>query len=528
MTQDDRGDFQTPPELVRLVLATLARRNRSWTRMLEPTCGAGNFIAGCLSEARWDMEIQGIEVQPGYVEQATVLGAGAANSTVTIHTADIFLVRLDRDLCWRRTGPLLVVGNPPWVTNAQLGRQSSANRPTRSNVKQLAGLAAMTGASNFDSAEAIWLQLIHELAAEQPTIALLCKTAVARQVLAFCAQTKAPIQRATIHPIDARRWFRAAVDACLFTLDLGQGDACYEAAVYPDLQSTTPSGLWTVRHGQVVAHTGHIPDSRSFDGVSPLVWRQGIKHDAARIVELTMDTVGTLTNKAQEAVDVEPAYVFPLLKSSDLGGKRKTTIQRRIIVPQRAFGHETAGLRFAAPHLWDYLQAHADDFLRRKSSIYRRQPPFAYFGLGAYTFAPFKVAISGLYKSTRFHAVSPRNGRPVIFDDTCYLLPCETAWEAALLTAMLNDPLCQAFLQRIIFWDAKRPITKRVLQRIDLRALYDTLDWPALVRQAATVADHLGADQLCPLAAKPPTFDAAMAALAPSVPVAVQPALFAD
>ncbi|RMG70899.1 MAG: hypothetical protein D6711_16350 [Chloroflexi bacterium] len=37
--------------------------------------------------------------------------------------------------------------------------------------------------------------------------------------------------------------------------------------------------------------------------------------------------------------------------------------------------------------------------------------------------------------------------------------------------SILNHPQTQQFLNQIIFWDAKRPITKKVLNRIDIAAL---------------------------------------------------------
>ena len=65
-------------------------------------------------------------------------------------------------------------------------------------------------------AEAVWLKLIGELADRAPTIALLCKTSVARRILERANRTRLPIASASIHRLDAARWFGAAVDACLF------------------------------------------------------------------------------------------------------------------------------------------------------------------------------------------------------------------------------------------------------------------------------------------------------------------------
>ena len=55
-----------------------------------------------------------------------------------------------------------------------------------------------------------------------------------------------------------------------------------------------------------------------------------------------------------------------------------------------------------------------------------------------------------------------------MLDDTCYFLPCSSAQEAAVLTALCNDPITLAFLGSASFKSAKRPVTKALLQRIDL------------------------------------------------------------
>jgi len=68
----------------------------------------------------------------------------------------------------------------------------------------------MTGASNFDLAEAVWLKLLSELGHEQPTIALLCKIAVARRVIAWAHEQRMTFRLAEVYGIDGRRWFGAA------------------------------------------------------------------------------------------------------------------------------------------------------------------------------------------------------------------------------------------------------------------------------------------------------------------------------
>ena len=645
----DLGDFQTPNSLVTAVLEYLCPVGKPWPRVLEPTCGSGNFITGLLELQPPPREIQGIELQTMHFDWARKTAEQHTGSRVTIHKANIFQLNLARDLVWTEKGPLLVVGNPPWITNSELGALDSHNLPPKTNMKGLRGIDALTGESNFDITEYIWLKLLHELAHEQPTIALLCKTTVARKVLQYASAASLPIRNASIHRIDAKKYFGAAVEACLFRVELGSDERRCEATVYPSLTATEPESVigivgkrlvsnidsharWAFADGvcpltwrQGLKHDAaaimeltqsseglrnrlgesnfditeyiwlkllhelaheqptiallckttvarkvlqyasaaslpirnasiHRIDAKKYfgaaveaclfrvelgsderrceatvypsltatepesvigivgkrlvsnidsharwafaDGVCPLTWRQGLKHDAAAIMELTQSSEG-LRNRLGELVDVESDYVYPLLKGSDVFHGRHSNPLLSVIVPQRRLGDDTRQLETIAPKLWRYLAAHIDVFERRKSSIYRGQPPFALFGIGDYSFTMYKVAVSGFYKAPRFRAMGPAYGKPVILDDTCYFIPCRSAVQAALLSALLNYPACLELIHSMIFYDSKRPVTKKLLQRIDLKSLLDRIDQKALLNRAEVEFKHLSKDEAC-------------------------------
>jgi hypothetical protein len=59
----------------------------------------------------------------------------------------------------------------------------------------------------------------------------------------------------------------------------------------------------------------------------------------------------------------------------------------------------------------------------------------------------------------------------VVFDDTCYFLACSSGEEATVLADLLNSDLASEFFHAFVFWDAKRPITVELLDRLDLAAL---------------------------------------------------------
>jgi hypothetical protein len=515
------GDFQTPSALVTQILQFLGPIGERWPRVLEPTCGNGQFIQGVLTQRSLPREIQAIEIQQSHWQAAQVLIAatGAADVHVELTCADVFSIDLARDLRWSTPGPLLVIGNPPWVTNSELGRLASPHRPPRRNVKDLPGLEARTGSANFDVAEAVWLKLIFELADQAPTIALLCKTSVARNVVQFLRRGSLPIASASIRRIDAARWFHAAVDACLFCVTIGRSDPGLRVPVFGSLDAERPETIMGIVGGKLVADCDAHAHWSFADGTCPLTWRQGLKHDAAAVMELHRPgrtregeppgeprsvqagpgprppTIGAgrhsrdrdtshWRNKDNEIVDVESEFVYPLVKGADLTRPPGSAIERAVVVTQQRIGQDTTSLAHEAPRLWRYLAAHEAWFKKRRSSIYRGQPPFAIFGIGPYSFAPFKLAIAGFHRSPVFRVLGPAQGRPVMLDDTCYFLPCSTAEEAAVLGAICNDPIALGLIATITLREAKRPVTKALLQRLDLAAIVERADRRSLLDRA--------------------------------------------
>jgi len=466
------GDFQTPRELVQDILRILTSIRPKWERVLEPTCGQGNFITEILRSDLEPSEIIGIELQDHYVEKAKrAVNQIGANAKVRIIKGSIFDINV-RKLPWKSEGPLLVIGNPPWVTNSEIGALQGNNLPEKSNFKGMRGIEAITGSSNFDIAEFIWLKLIEELQREETTIALLCKTSVVRNVLLHSQEAKLGISRARMYRIDAKKWFGAAVDACLFVLHTGDSSQAYEVEVFESLSASHPTKTMGFVNGQFVADMASYKAVSFVEGATPIEWRQGIKHDAAKIMELIHDGRNWL-NSLGERVEVEDEYVYPLIKGSDVRrfAQGIDIPKRGVIVPQKEVHEDTKRLAFSAPRLWAYLERHNARFNARKSSIYKNKPPYSVFGIGSYSFAKYKVIVSGLYKKPLFVAVGLVEKKPVLCDDTCYLLPCESALQAATVAALLNHPLSIQFLESIAPGDAKRPIKKSVLQRIDLLSL---------------------------------------------------------
>ncbi len=419
------GDFQTPMVLAQAVCARLAHRALQPATLLEPTCGIGNFLLAGLDQFQTVGAAIGVEINPAHVQRASqALHQRQDAHKTRLMQADFFATdwkRLIGDLA----EPILVLGNPPWVTNSELGTLGSRNLPVKSNFQKHDGLDALTGKANFDISEWMLIRLVEALNHRRATLAMLCKAATARKVLCYAWRNGMAVERSVIYGIDAERHFDAAVDAVFLIADFRPGAADRQARVYRDLTEANEPKIIGYEDGILLADISAYHRWRHLCGTETFQWRSGIKHDCAKVMELRREG-GKYRNGLGQIVELENTFVYPMLKSSGLGKAQQGPSNRVMLVPQRRVSEDTAHIEHEAPKTWRYLQSHADRLCGRASSIYRDRPCFAIFGVGDYSFAPWKVAISGFYKRLIFAPVGPVEGRPVVFDDTSYFVPCET------------------------------------------------------------------------------------------------------
>jgi hypothetical protein len=463
------GDFQTPASLANRVADLLRARGLHPRTVVEPTCGLGVFVDAALTRFD-DATIVAYDINPEYVRST----AGKAPSgRLTCEVANFFT----HD--WRATfrelaEPTLVIGNPPWVTASGLGALGGANLPEKSNFQNRRGLDALTGKSNFDVAEWMLLRLLEAARGRDVTVAMLVKTSVARRVLAHLWATGVSTANAEMLRFDAAAYFGVAADACLFLCRLGAPASTDCPVTTIDRPDDVQSSIgW--RDGLLlsdpVSYDRHRALLSNFTAPDQMRWRSGVKHDCSAVMELTRERDGQFIAASGERVELEPDYVYPLVKSTDVVRGRTTEGRKWVIVTQQRPGDDTSTIAERAPRTWRYLCAHGDRLDARRSSIYRHRPRFAVFGVGPYTFAPWKVAVSALHKHLAFRVVGPIDGRPAVLDDTCYHLSCASEAEARSMVELLLDEGSRALLESLIFWDAKRPITAEVLQRLDLQRI---------------------------------------------------------
>lgn len=465
--QIEFGDFQTPADLAEAVCRRLKIAGVRPDTIVEPTCGAGAFLVAA-GKVFPSARSFGLEVNGEYAGAASENLAKEGIWNAEVLQADFFT----KD--WKRylegmPGRILVLGNPPWVTNAQIGAIGGTNLPVKTNFQRHAGFDAITGKSNFDISEWMLIHLTEALQGRNAYLAMLCKTAVARKLLMHIHKNNLLLKRSHMAVIDAKEYFQASVDACLLFCEFDESSRNYDYEVFSSLDSDQPV-LVGHRAGVLVSNVTAFEETREFFGDSVHRWRSGLKHDCSSVMEMTL-VDGVLRSGLGESVDIESTHLYPLLKGSDVANDRVAQTNRYVLVTQSFVGEDTSAIAHTAPKTWAYLERHSDLLDARRSKIYESNPRFSVFGVGPYTFQPWKVAICGLYKTLRFSVVGPIGRKPVVFDDTVYFLGfqnregAEKAWKA------MKSRSAQRLLQSLVFLDEKRPVKSAVLNKVNLDQL---------------------------------------------------------
>ena len=453
------GDYQTPPVFAGQVCGFLKHTlGISPSIIIEPTCGIGNFIKSSLIFNA--TVIYGFEINPEY---CSTCAKEIDDIRVKIINCDFFSYNLQS---LRNNQNTLVIGNPPWITNSSLTTLGSRNLPEKRNIKFLKGIDALTGASNFDICECIILKLLSVFRGTNTTIAMLCKPIVARNIFNELYRLKVNYNYCNLYDFDAAKWFGISASACLLVVQLTSQSN----------RVPTICHIYDFDSPQIAKNSfGYEKDkfysdlsikNDDFDGKCYLEWRQGIKHDCAKIMELSSDN-GVLINGKKNIMDIEDDFVFPLIKGSMFKKPIISDFSKFVIVTQRKSGEETKYIQNQAPKTWAYLMKNKELLKKRKSSVYQNVPLFSMFGVGEYSYSQFKVGVSGFYKEPLFSVLYSPDKKPVMLDDTGYFISFSCFENAYIAMLYLNSHRVYTFLKSLVFKDAKRPYTKKVLSRLN-------------------------------------------------------------
>lgn len=468
------GDYQTPIEFAG-VITNFVKNNISFSpsKILEPTCGVGNFLVTSSKEFK-NADIIGIDINSDYLRVAKEALDEFGKLNYKLINRNIFDYEYE-DIHSKEK--VLIIGNPPWATNSDLTNGKLKNLPNKTNFKDHSGFEAMTGSSNFDICEYIILDVIRKVKVNNLCLAMLCKTNVATNVIKELRRQNVSIKKALILKFNAKEVFDVSTDACLVYIEKcgNSNDNADRFKVYnleqDNIKYETQMGF--INGEFVVDCEFYISE---LDGKSPFEWRQGVKHDSSKVMELMLNESREYVNGFNQVVDIEDTLVYPLLKSSDIKKHKNGNETRKyVIITQAKVGENTEYIQTESPKLWNYLNSYEETLSSRKSSIYKNAPKFSIFGIGDYSFSKYKVAISGFYKEAIF--VMLKANKPIMLDDTCYFLSFNDEKTAMITTILLNSDVVKRFLLSITNINSKRPYTKKVLSRINLEEVSKILDF---------------------------------------------------
>jgi hypothetical protein len=158
--------------------------------------------------------------------------------------------------------------------------------------------------------------LLEEFGMYKSIFAFLCKTSVVRNILKYSWRNSINYNEASIFPIDSKKYFGAAVDACYFIIDSTKEKVANECKVFDSIEKRNHKNTIGIYRNTIIANMDTFK-SHNYIGKSDYNWRSGIKHDCSNVMEF--DIIDSLLiNGYGETVDIEDDLLYPLLKSSDV------------------------------------------------------------------------------------------------------------------------------------------------------------------------------------------------------------------
>jgi len=222
----------------------------------------------------------------------------------------------------------------------------------------------------------------------------------------------------------------------------------YEA--YPDPSLRDDTAPWIV-----VPKGAELPIPTTIIS-NPYDVRHGIVDDLDQVFQveiLEKTSVGLLRIKnaisgkrdvKQVIWEIEPDLIYPLIKPRNI--KRwKVVGYDYVILPQRTYGENNeAELKNKYPRTYTYLSMFRRELLQRTSRWFKNRPFYTVFGLGEYTFKPYKVVWSAIGYPPEFAVSSIVEdvflGKKVLIpDNTIGSIPVDSEDETHFLCALLNS-----------------------------------------------------------------------------------------
>jgi SAM-dependent methyltransferase len=252
---------------------------------------------------------------------------------------------------------------------------------------------------------------------------------------------------------------RASVDSLILrpecpSRSLVLSPRCYQAEpIDPDRPTSPlflrPQGL-SMPTAQLVGPSDYVAHlGANSGGANAVFWVEVIERCGACVKIRNMAAQGKRQVQAVETV-IEPDLLYPLLRWGDVARYRAAPSAHLLLVqdPQTRRGIDQQTLAGRYPLTYEYLKRFRP--LLASRAAYRRYqdggPFYAMYDVGPYTLSAAKVVWRRMDRRTNAAVVEtlddPRLGpRPVIPQETCVLVACDSAAEAYYLCGLLNSAL---------------------------------------------------------------------------------------
>lgn len=109
------GDYQTPTEFCDIVNNIISSQYEP-KFVFEPTFGLGHFIDSSIKKFKNVKTFYGNEINEEYYN----IYKNKKNKNVKLFNENIFTFNHNKIKRIIKDEPMLIIGNPPWVTNSQL------------------------------------------------------------------------------------------------------------------------------------------------------------------------------------------------------------------------------------------------------------------------------------------------------------------------------------------------------------------------------------------------------------------------
>lgn len=199
----------------------------------------------------------------------------------------------------------------------------------------LNGLEAITGKGNFDIGEYIILLMLNIFSKYNGHLAMLAKNSVIKNLIYDLPKTNYKINDIVALNIDTKKHFDVSVDASLFKCTFKPTNkVSFTCKVSSIVSPTAIENEFGWVGNKFVSNITIYKRNIKYDGISPYIWRQGVKHDCSKIMELDLIN-NKYVNGLKRELDLEKKLIYGLVKSSDLNSPIIRKPRKYVIITQK-------------------------------------------------------------------------------------------------------------------------------------------------------------------------------------------------